>query len=58
VAKFELAQLRVLTMKWAALITWLVTAGDAFILLAIWLAARESVRQQREAANRIYRVWS
>jgi hypothetical protein len=39
-------------MKWAALITWLVTAGGGFVLLSIWLA-RGGLRQQREAGNRI-----
>ncbi|MHB8469119.1 MAG: hypothetical protein ACYDCH_05110 [Gaiellaceae bacterium] len=39
-------------MKWAALITWVVTAGGGFVLLSIWLA-RGGMRQQREAGNRI-----
>ena len=39
-------------MKWAALITWLLTAGGGFVLLSIWLA-RGGMRQQREAGNRI-----
>jgi hypothetical protein len=25
-------------MKWAALITWVLTAGGGFVLLAIWLS--------------------
>lgn len=32
-------------MKWAALITWVLTAGGGFVLLAIWLA-RGGMRQQ------------
>jgi hypothetical protein len=39
-------------MKWAALITWVLTAGGGFVLLSIWLA-RGGMRQQREAGNRI-----
>jgi hypothetical protein len=39
-------------MEWAALITWVVTAGGGFVLLAIWLA-RGGMEQQREAGNRI-----
>jgi hypothetical protein len=39
-------------MKWAALITWVVTAGGGFVLLSIWLA-RGGMQQQREAGNRI-----
>jgi hypothetical protein len=39
-------------MKWAALITWVVTAGGGFVLLAIWLA-RGGMRQQGEGGNRI-----
>jgi hypothetical protein len=39
-------------MKWAALITWVLTAGGGFVLLAIWLA-RGGMRQQTEAGNRI-----
>ncbi|MHB8643119.1 MAG: hypothetical protein ACYDA3_09575 [Gaiellaceae bacterium] len=31
-------------MKWAALITWIATAGGGFVLLAIWLA-RGGLRQ-------------
>jgi hypothetical protein len=39
-------------MKWAALITWVITAGGGFVLLAIWLA-RGGMQQQSEAGNRI-----
>jgi hypothetical protein len=39
-------------MKWAALITWVLTAGGGFVLLAIWLA-RGGMRQQAEGGNRI-----
>jgi hypothetical protein len=39
-------------MKWAALITWVLTAGGGFVLLSIWLA-RGGMQQQREAGNRI-----
>jgi len=39
-------------MKWAALISWVATAGGGFVLLAIWLS-RGGIRQQREAGNRI-----
>src|SRR5213083_468349 len=39
-------------MKWAALITWVLTAGGGFVLLSIWLA-RGGMRQQQEAGNRI-----
>jgi hypothetical protein len=39
-------------MKWAALITWLATAGGGFVLLAIWLA-RGGMRQGREPGSRI-----
>ena len=39
-------------MEWAALITWVLTAGGGFVLLAIWLA-RGGMTQQREAGNRI-----
>lgn len=39
-------------MKWAALITWVLTAGGGFVLLAIWLS-RGGMRQQSEAGNRI-----
>lgn len=33
-------------MKWAALITWVITAGGGFVLLAIWLA-RGGMRPQQ-----------
>ena len=39
-------------MEWAALITWIVTAGGGFVLLSIWLA-RGGMRQQAAAGNRI-----
>jgi manganese efflux pump family protein len=39
-------------VKWVALITWVLTAGGGFVLLAIWLA-RGGMRQQAEAGNRI-----
>jgi hypothetical protein len=39
-------------MKWAALITWVITAGGGFVLLSIWLA-RGGMRQQAEGGNRI-----
>ena|SRR5437762_3161874 len=39
-------------MKWAALVTWVLTAGGGFVLLSIWLM-RGGMRQQREAGNRI-----
>jgi hypothetical protein len=39
-------------MKWAALITWIVTASGGFVLLAIWLA-RGGMHQQREGGSRI-----
>jgi hypothetical protein len=39
-------------MKWAALVTWLLTAGGGFFLLSIWLA-RGGMQQQRERGNRI-----
>ena len=39
-------------MKWAALVTWVVTAGGGFVLLSIWLA-RGGMRQQGEGGNRI-----
>ena len=39
-------------MKWAALITWVLTAGGGFVLLAIWLS-RGGMRQQSEGGNRI-----
>jgi hypothetical protein len=39
-------------MAWAALITWVLTAGGGFVLLAIWLA-RGGMRQGREPGTRI-----
>jgi hypothetical protein len=39
-------------MKWAALITWIITAGGGFVLLSIWLA-RGGMRQQSQGGNRI-----
>jgi hypothetical protein len=39
-------------MEWAALITWVLTAGGGFVLLSIWLA-RGGMRQQGEGGNRI-----
>ena len=39
-------------MGWAALITWVATAGGGFVLLAIWLA-RGGMRQGREPGSRI-----
>jgi uncharacterized membrane-anchored protein len=39
-------------MKWAALITWLLTAGGGFALLLIWLA-RGGMEQQVERGDRI-----
>ena len=39
-------------MKWAALITWLLTAGGGFVLLLIWLA-RGGMEQQVERGDRI-----
>jgi manganese efflux pump family protein len=39
-------------MEWAALITWVLTAGGGFVLLAIWLA-RGGMRQGREPGTRI-----
>jgi hypothetical protein len=39
-------------MEWAALITWVITAGGGFVLLAIWLA-RGGMRPQQGAGNRI-----
>ena len=39
-------------MKWAALITWVLTAGGGFVLLAIWFA-RGGMRQGREPGARI-----
>ena len=39
-------------MKWAALITWVLTAGGGFVLLTIWLA-RGGMRGQQEGGSRI-----
>ena len=39
-------------MEWAALITWVLTAGGGFVLLATWLS-RGGMRQQQEAGRRI-----
>ena len=39
-------------MEWAALVTWVLTAGGGFILLSMWLS-RGGMRQQGEPANRI-----
>jgi manganese efflux pump family protein len=39
-------------MEWAALITWVLTAGGGFVLLSIWLA-RGGMQQQAAAGNRI-----
>ena len=39
-------------MKWAALITWVLTAGGGFVLLSIWLA-RGGMRQEGAEGNRI-----
>jgi hypothetical protein len=39
-------------MKWAALITWVITAGGGFVLFAIWLR-RGGMRQQDVAGSRI-----
>src|SRR5438128_932279 len=39
-------------MKWAVLITWVITAGGGFVLLSIWLR-RGGMRQQQDAGNRI-----
>ena len=39
-------------MEWAALITWVLTAGGGFVLLSIWLA-RGGMRQGREPGARI-----
>ena len=38
-------------MEWAALITWVLTAGGGFVLLSIWLA--RGGMQQAAAGNRI-----
>jgi hypothetical protein len=39
-------------MQWAALITWVLTAGGGFVLLGIWLA-RGGMRQVEDPGNRI-----
>ena len=39
-------------MEWAALITWVLTAGGGFVLLSIWLQ-RGGMRQAEETGNRI-----
>src|SRR5436190_23436669 len=39
-------------MEWAALITWVLTAGGGFVMLGIWLKRGEPT-QQREPGNRI-----
>src|SRR5947208_11021879 len=39
-------------MEWAALITWVLTAGGGFVLLSIWLS-RGGMRQQGEGGSRI-----
>jgi hypothetical protein len=39
-------------MEWAALITWVLTAGGGFVLLAIWFG-RGGMRQGREPGSRI-----
>jgi hypothetical protein len=39
-------------MKWAALITWVLTAGGGFVLLSIWLS-RGGMRQAKDAGNHI-----
>jgi manganese efflux pump family protein len=39
-------------MKWAALITWVLTAGGGFVLLSTWLM-RGGMQQQQAAGNRI-----
>jgi hypothetical protein len=39
-------------MEWAALISWVLTAGGGFVLLSIWLR-RGGMRQQQDAGNRI-----
>jgi hypothetical protein len=40
-------------MKWAALVTWLLTAGGGFFLLSIWLARGGMQQQAAEARDRI-----
>ena len=39
-------------MEWAALITWILTAGGGFVLLSIWLA-RGGMTQQASGGNAI-----
>jgi hypothetical protein len=39
-------------MEWAALISWVLTAGGGFVLLTIWLK-RGGMQQQRESGSRI-----
>src|SRR5438093_7265907 len=39
-------------MEWAALITWILTAGGGFVLLAVWLA-RGGMEQQTSGGNAI-----
>ena len=39
-------------MEWVALVSWVVTAGGGFVMLAIWLS-RGGMRQQREGRDRI-----
>ena len=39
-------------MEWAALITWVLTAGGGFVLLSIWLS-RGGMKQQGEGGSRI-----
>jgi len=40
------------TMEWAALISWVLTAGGGFVLLSIWLA-RGGMAQQRAGGTTI-----
>lgn len=39
-------------MEWAALITWVITAGGGFVLLSIWLA-RGGMQQGAQGGSRI-----
>src|SRR4051812_12026172 len=39
-------------MEWAALITWVLTAGGGFVLLSIW-RSRGGMKQQGEGGSRI-----
>ena len=39
-------------MEWAALITWVITAGGGFVLLSIWLS-RGGMQQGAEGGSRI-----